>query len=291
MICFHHNDLDGRCSAAIVKTAYPAININFIEVDYSSKIPFDLISKDESVIIVDFSFGPEGFEKLKTITEDIVWIDHHTTAIDSNPEMTTAKGVRGRGKPSACYLTWCYYFNDIPPRAVQLVSDYDTWQFRLGEDTLHFFLGIQTEDDGPTSEIWKGLLDLRTDNICTLESIRRGKIIEKYQDNRYKRLISDLSYEVMFEDHLWIVCNSPITGRRLFNSIDVSNYYGMIITSYNGKNWIVSLRSDTDKDVSKIAVKYGGGGHKNAAGFICDALPFSKKTNLILGGSIFHTKQ
>ena len=40
--------------------------------------------------------------------------------------------------------------------------------------------------------------------------------------------------------------------------------------------WRVSLYTIFDHiDVSEIAKKYGGGGHKNAAGFVCDNLPFN----------------
>lgn len=37
----------------------------------------------------------------------------------------------------------------------------------------------------------------------------------------------------------------------------------------------VSLRSVGDFDVSTIAKQYGGGGHKNAAGFRCKVLPWA----------------
>lgn len=33
-------------------------------------------------------------------------------------------------------------------------------------------------------------------------------------------------------------------------------------------------------DVSKIAIKRGGGGHKGAAGFQCKRMPFKKATNI-----------
>jgi nanoRNase/pAp phosphatase (c-di-AMP/oligoRNAs hydrolase) len=44
---------------------------------------------------------------------------------------------------------------------------------------------------------------------------------------------------------------------------------------YFAKNkWVVSLYTTKDIDVSEIAKKYGGGGHKQAAGFTCDKLPW-----------------
>jgi nanoRNase/pAp phosphatase (c-di-AMP/oligoRNAs hydrolase) len=45
--------------------------------------------------------------------------------------------------------------------------------------------------------------------------------------------------------------------------------------SFDGDEWIISLYS-RNIDVSEIAKKYGGGGHKGAAGFHCKDLPFCK---------------
>jgi nanoRNase/pAp phosphatase (c-di-AMP/oligoRNAs hydrolase) len=44
---------------------------------------------------------------------------------------------------------------------------------------------------------------------------------------------------------------------------------------HDGEKFTVSLYSTT-VDVSKIAKKFGGGGHKGAAGFTCDKLPFER---------------
>ena len=48
--------------------------------------------------------------------------------------------------------------------------------------------------------------------------------------------------------------------------------------SFDGDKWTVSLYS-TSVDVSEIAKKYGGGGHKGASGFHCKELPFMKEKN------------
>ena len=45
---------------------------------------------------------------------------------------------------------------------------------------------------------------------------------------------------------------------------------------FNGENWIYSLRSNGDFDVSEIALKYGGGGHCNAASFTTKELSFKQ---------------
>jgi len=51
------------------------------------------------------------------------------------------------------------------------------------------------------------------------------------------------------------------------------NYDIWIACVFDGSVWIVSLYS-LEADVSVIAKKYGGGGHKKAAGFKCRDLPF-----------------
>ena len=48
---------------------------------------------------------------------------------------------------------------------------------------------------------------------------------------------------------------------------------------FDGKCWSVSLyhaKHRKELDLSLIAVKYGGGGHRGACGFTCDKLPFLK---------------
>lgn len=47
---------------------------------------------------------------------------------------------------------------------------------------------------------------------------------------------------------------------------------------WTGKHWLVSLYHAAhrkDLDLSSIAVKHGGGGHRGACGFTCKTLPFT----------------
>lgn len=47
---------------------------------------------------------------------------------------------------------------------------------------------------------------------------------------------------------------------------NIDNYDILIGFVFNGHEWRYSLRS-TKVDCSKVAMQYGGGGHKGAAGF------------------------
>ena len=52
---FHHNDIDGHASAALVRLAHTGKEFSFVECDYSfSLIPFiQEIQQDDMVYVVD----------------------------------------------------------------------------------------------------------------------------------------------------------------------------------------------------------------------------------------------
>lgn len=133
MKVYHHNDADGRCSAAIIKLANPDIIIDFIEIDYKDTIDVQTIKQNESIVIVDFSFTPEVMSKILNRTNDIIWIDHHKTAQNYHYNKIL-KGIRDFTEPgrAACELTWHYYFpNKTLPEAVALIADKDVWTWKL----------------------------------------------------------------------------------------------------------------------------------------------------------------
>lgn len=72
-ICIHHNDLDGRCSAAILQAA---INtpVEMWETDYSKAPP--PIEPGDIVWILDFSYKPDVMRSIVETADTVVWIDH-----------------------------------------------------------------------------------------------------------------------------------------------------------------------------------------------------------------------
>ena len=68
VICFHHDDLDGEASAAIVRMHNGA---ECVAVGYKDPFPFELVRDFEEVWIVDFSLGEDddGWPKLLELCE------------------------------------------------------------------------------------------------------------------------------------------------------------------------------------------------------------------------------
>ncbi len=269
MICIHHNDNDGFCSAAIVSKYYKNKKIRFIEMAIYDTLDFSLIHEDELVIIVDYSFNNKNFIKLLSITKNIIWIDHHKSAInDIDKEIVDQlKGIQQIGK-SAALLCWEYFFKNVEvPLSIKLINDYDIWAFKYKE-TRNFHTGLLTLKDikQPDSNVWKLLLK---DDDYINKFVEIGKTINVYIVKEEHLKIEKLGFIKPFEDHIALCVNTYLH----FNDLcweHISNYDTpfdiLIMYQYNGKYWNYSLRSEK-VDVSKICKKYNGGGHKGSAGF------------------------
>jgi len=295
MKCFYHTDMDGKCAGAIVKKWWDKQEDSFpnakdrkseyIAINYNDDFPFDLITPNEQVIIVDFSLQKDGeFEKLEEITKNITWIDYHKTAIEKHPAMSKLKGIRNIDE-SGCELTWNYYFsNEEMPIIVEMLGRYDVWDFsKHGEKLNELQAGVRLFSTNPEAINWVTWLNTQRDNIeldgmgyvndGLTELLGKGCIALKFRDNQYASLIKAWSFFTEFEGYKVIACNAGSVSSQLFDSVK-EDYDLMMPFVWDGKQWTVSIYSTKDIDCSELAKKYGGGGHKGASGFQCEKLPF-----------------
>jgi oligoribonuclease NrnB/cAMP/cGMP phosphodiesterase (DHH superfamily) len=275
--CFFHSaDLDGHCSGAIVKYKFPQCELFGINYDYN--FPWDKVTKDDIVFIVDFSLPAETMKKLYDfIGDNLIWIDHHVSIIDkiSNdyPEMNIP-GVRKVGT-AACILTWEYLFPKKElPRSVLLLGKYDIWD--LTDEVLEFQYGIRAIGDTwpKNQELWKKLFEYNDYITYVIENC--GRVILDYQNKQDEIYCKAFSFEMEFEGYKAITINRRLTSSRLFNSVWDENKYDIMITFGMKKNgmWEVSFYTTKKEiDVSKLAQKFGGGGHRSAAGCGFKELP------------------
>ena len=276
MKVFYHTDLDGHCAGAVVYK-FNGGRGEYIPINYGQESKFNLVKKDENVVIVDWNFDDdEKFLDLKGITKNIVIIDHHQNSLKLL--YNDIKGIRNANK-SGCELAWDYFYPDVStPRAVKLIGDYDTWKFIYGDETRKFLEGIKCYGNDPSSWIWNDLL--LNPNLTTSSYVnsfikrieKKGEIIIQYLDYLYPEIIEQISFKTKFEGYSCIACNAIFTGSKIFDSLK-EQYDIKIIFNYDGKMFNVSLYSEK-VNVFNIATKFGGGGHKKASGFQCEKLPF-----------------
>jgi oligoribonuclease NrnB/cAMP/cGMP phosphodiesterase (DHH superfamily) len=277
MKCFYHSaDLDGHCSGEIVRREIPGIEM--IGIDYGDDFPWDTIDPDEKIIMVDFSLQPfSDMIRLKKSCEQLTWIDHHKSAMEEHGKSGQhIFGVRDK-ELAACEICWEYFRNDETPLFIRLLGRYDIWDLEWSTDVLKFQFGLRLEDTFPGSEIWDELFKSDGFEGIVRDIIRDGETVLKYQSQLSAKICKANSFETELDGLKCIASNTPLCNSQHFASVwDAKKYDAMLSFYYkSGRFWTVSLYSDKpDVDVSVICKARGGGGHKGAAGFQCDQLPF-----------------
>lgn len=281
MKVLYHNDFDGYASAAIVAKYHNELGTSFnkndfIKVNYNKPINLENIWPNELVYIVDYSLKPEEWEMIQKNTSNLVWIDHHVSAIRKyNVLDRKLIGIRRDGT-AACELTWEFFYpNKQIPYSIQLLGDYDVWKYKYGDETTYFQNGLKVYDTHPCSIIWDKLF---TDELTSKIIHNDGITITSYIKKEYETIVKSYYFEVKFEGLNALVCNSHERRSTLFDSIyDEANHDIMIAFNFDGDNWVFSLyTTKANINCSIIATKYGGGGHKNAAGFTLPNIPWNK---------------
>ncbi|MFH2073911.1 MAG: DHHA1 domain-containing protein [Pseudomonadota bacterium] len=290
MKCFYHSaDLDGHCSAAIVKMKYPECEL--IGINYGQPFPWEKVGDPlEDVYMVDFSLQPfSDMLKLNGICH-LTWIDHHIAAIRSSVESGYDTRISGRRTDgtAACQLVWEWLFPGDPfPRAVYLLGRYDVWD-HTDPNVLPFQYGFRMMDTDPgrnpraMAAVWKLFLeDLNEGELACNSFVRDGRIILGYISQENAKYCRAGALETEIGGLKCIAVNKLMASSQLFDSIwDPEKYQAMAAFGMraDGK-WTVSLYSTReDVDVSVVCKALGGGGHKGAAGFQSETVPFERRT-------------
>lgn len=277
--CFYHNkDLDGRCSGAIVKKKFP--DCKMIGLDYGDAFPWEEITKDDIIYMVDFS--RDTADKLFQIEDNckkFILIDHHISILlKLGVSERKLKNVYIDTSLAACEKAWQVLFPGIKvPIAVTLIGRYDVWDHDNDENIIPFQMGLLSCDTDVASNIWEPLFNCREvfhDFIWDI--LLDGKRILKYQEGIDKWAMN-FSFVAEWEGLKFLCLNNVRTGSPQFNSKFDPKIHDAMLVFYRTleKKWSIHMYTQKkDVDLSVIAVKYGGGGHKTACACELDNLPF-----------------
>jgi oligoribonuclease NrnB/cAMP/cGMP phosphodiesterase (DHH superfamily) len=265
-ICLYHDDPDGCCAAAIVRRAL-GTEVVLKPLEIGDPIPWGMIEKSQQVVLVDYSLPLEDMQRLRA-GRALVWVDHHKTSLARLAEAMTAVPGERSLEAAACVLTWQTFFpKERVPRAVTLIGDRDIWRMAYAE-TRAFSEGLFQEDISPENDrLWKPLLD--GDQIFVKQLIESGQVLYEARSKSIRDVVGHYGFETMFEGHRTLVVNHRGNGDmgEHIRQIGYELAYCYVEVVRDGRlQTVVTLYSD-QIDVSEIARKFGGGGHRGAAGF------------------------
>jgi oligoribonuclease NrnB/cAMP/cGMP phosphodiesterase (DHH superfamily) len=281
-VIYHKADFDGIFCREIARKFLPGAEL--IGWDYNDP-KFD-VSADDIIYILDLSVDwLMGHPNL-------IWIDHHKSAIDKYPK--TLKGYRIDGV-AACRLTWQWFLKGkrdsmgmiwlLPdktqyidrlvqePEAIRLAGEYDIWDKRDPNAEL-FQHGLRSEEID-----FKTLLDWPEEHAgkYTTRLLNQGRGIQYAKTKENESIIKAAGFTIEFEGLKFLAVNHARYNSFLFTAGLTPEHDACFGFCWRDNRWVVSLYHAPGKehhDLSLIAVKYGGGGHKGACGFSVKILPF-----------------
>lgn len=263
-VLYHANCWDGFCAAWLARKTLPVLT-QFIPVQYGQPFPSICRANDDDgqLYILDFSYKPEVLSPIIQAGhfKHVVIIDHHKSAQDysvSMPDVEVVFDVRKSG----ARLT-AEYFGLPSCGLIDYTEDRDMWWWKLPHSRE---VNANLRSYPLDFELWDSFGRFSAEYLCTFlkpggEAIlrREEQIVEDHV--RHAVPIELGGYTVPSVNAT--VLFSEIAGRLAQDAPFGACYF----RRSDGKmQW--SLRSRPDAvDVSEIAKLYGGGGHRNAAGF------------------------
>jgi len=158
------------------------------------------------------------------------------------------------------------------------------------DNAMLFWENILMMDDGPcgyetitdVAEILERKFDFMPASVCTAadvharDIVNEGRVILQYKAQESKTLCKQYSTEVVLDGLRCIAINAPRINSETFESVwNPLKYDAMLSYYWRNDQWSVVLFTDKPEiDLSEICKAHGGGGHKGAAGFQCDELPW-----------------
>lgn len=277
LIIYHDNCADGFGAAWAAYKKFGKDGAEYLPMNYNDPrmsvahdeltFPTDILDRD--VYILDFSFPKDAMLEIELRARKFVLLDHHKTAFEQfglDPQQRH-EDQGGRGSlivldphRSGCVLAWEHFHPNAPtPYALRLIQDRDLWKWEL-PGTRDFATALRSEPftfdhfDRAYME-WNKL-------------ISQGAAMNRLFDQQLADIVKR-PVPVVLIDQVGMSVNCTPQFASEAGSALAKNYglFGMTWVLGESGRVFVSLRSIGDYDVSALAKQFGGGGHRNAAGF------------------------
>jgi oligoribonuclease NrnB/cAMP/cGMP phosphodiesterase (DHH superfamily) len=259
-LCIYHGNCADGFGAAWVFSRHADREHDFHAGVYQTEPP-DVEGRD--VYLVDFSYKRPIVEQICEKASRVVLIDHHKTALEDLEPLIVSRRIEALVslEKSGATLAWEWFHgHKEPPQLLKHIEDRDLWRFALaGTREIQANVFSHPYD----FEVWDQLMERPVGEL-----IAEGQAIERKHFKDVNELIGVVTRRMVLGGH-----NVPIANLPYIHVSDAAHalckgepFAGCYWDTPKGR--VFGLRStDEGLDVSEIAKQYGGGGHRNAAGF------------------------
>jgi oligoribonuclease NrnB/cAMP/cGMP phosphodiesterase (DHH superfamily) len=281
VICIYHDKCaDGFGSAWCLWVKNKLVD--FHPAGYGSQPP-DV--KGKIVYILDFSYSREVIEKMAEDAVAVIILDHHKTAEEdlfgypTPPTVEEMSSVSSSSdwaagnvfaifdmERSGAGISWDYFNGGERPKMIDYIEDRDLWKFKHKE-TRAFQANLFSYDYDFMA--WTEVYMRTTFGLDGMEKfLAEGEAIERNHQKNVRELSEFLARPMNIAGYDVEVASVPHTlCSDVGHALAKKNPFGASYWDTKSSRKF-SLRSTDDGiDVSEVAKLFGGGGHRNAAGF------------------------
>lgn len=263
----------------------------------------DVAGRD--VFVLDFSFSPDELVDMARLCRTLHQIDHHVSARDAWQDRLTARGDDARSgfsdpelgltvlfdlDKSGARLAWEHFHpGEKVPRAIAHIEDQDLWRFRLaGTRAFCRALRLRPFEFDAWDEI---VCAAEADGAAYRALCAEGEAIERFLQMEVERLAGGMNVmpatlvlppngtnRAASEMAGLAINANPLFASDLGHRLAVRSGSFGLVWQLGGDGLVrASLRACGEVDVAALASGYGGGGHRNAAGFRMPWLRFARE--------------
>jgi|SRR5688572_4943901 len=288
LIIYHADCNDGLTAAWAIKRAFAAKHQD-VEL-FPAKYQTPPNVNKRFVIIADFSYKRPVLQEMLETAYRIEIYDHHKSAQAdleglAHPKLRVVFDMERSGAG----IAWDEFHGEEPrPWFVNYVEDNDLWRHKLDncKAVLEYIRSYPAMQHFAMYDEWM--------NGHNPQEVPLGILVEGDAILRAKKVLVEQSLTFHHEEEL-LIGDGPHQGPLkvlvanvpFFLSSEVAGALAEMnrdhqdipvgITYYQREDgrWSLSFRSIGDFDVSKLALSFGGGGHRNAAGATVNDLPWA----------------
>ncbi len=268
-ICFYHAGCPDGFGAAWAAWRSRGGNARYIARRHEHTIQAEDYAGDW-VIYLDIAPGNEELLQLAETAERVTVLDHHVSARNRyHSDLSLVNRVEALGHEivfemahSGAVLAWRYFAGGEPvPDLLRYVEDQDLWNWQLprSEEVNAAISAYPRRFD-----VWDTLAARSVHELASEgESIVRANRmeVERSLQSAHALCLGEQRVEAVNATHGRSAVGHELAKRKAFGRA-----WGCVYR-VSGETVHATLYSIDDLDVAEIASHYGGGGHRNAAGF------------------------
>jgi oligoribonuclease NrnB/cAMP/cGMP phosphodiesterase (DHH superfamily) len=268
-ICFYHAGCpDGFGAAWAVWKAWGDVG------EYRARGHDDAVRAQEMagdlVVFADNAPGNGALRQLGEHAGQVVVLDHHVSALErfeSEPGLATALSARGHLvrfdlDRSGAVLAWEHFHPDRAlPALLAYVQDQDLWRWALPDSEA---VNAAIYSYPRRFDAWSELAEMPLERL-----VAEGRSIARAQRIEVERSLQS-AHPITIGGLRLEAVNALFHRALIGHELALRATHGApagAVYRLTGRRVDCSLYSIGDFDVAKIAARYGGGGHRNAAGF------------------------